>query len=80
MSTVVVACGALALHLRKIADRRGWDLEIRPVPPELHNRPERIVPALREQIKAHYNFFSPLHRELTLKPMTDFTWLTPAPR
>jgi hypothetical protein len=42
MSTVVVSCGALALHVKKIAARRGWDLEVRPVPPELHNRPEKI--------------------------------------
>jgi len=44
--TVVVACGALALHVRKIADRRGWDVEVRPVPPELHNRPGRIRAAV----------------------------------
>jgi Protein of unknown function (DUF1638) len=42
MSTVVVSCGALALHVKQIAERRGWDVEVRPVPPELHNRPERI--------------------------------------
>ena len=46
MSTVVVSCGALALHVRKIAARRGWDLDVRPVPPELHNRPERIRAAV----------------------------------
>ena len=43
---VVVSCGALALHVKKIAARRGWDLEVRPVPPELHNRPERIRAAV----------------------------------
>jgi hypothetical protein len=48
MSTVVVSCGALALHVKKIAARRGWDLEIRPVPPELHNRPEKIRAAVAE--------------------------------
>jgi hypothetical protein len=46
MSTVVVSCGALALHVKAIAARRGWDLEVRPVPPELHNRPERIRAAV----------------------------------
>ncbi len=46
--TVVVACGALALHVRSIARRRGWDLEVRPVPPELHNRPEKIRAAVEE--------------------------------
>jgi hypothetical protein len=46
MSQVVVACGALALHVKKIAARRGWDLDVRPVPPELHNRPEKIRAAV----------------------------------
>jgi Protein of unknown function (DUF1638) len=46
MTRVVVACGALALHVGEIARRRGWDLEVRPLPPELHNRPERIRAAV----------------------------------
>jgi hypothetical protein len=46
VSTIVVSCGALALHVKKIAARRGWDLEVRPVPPELHNRPEKIRAAV----------------------------------
>jgi len=29
------------------------------------------------QIKRHYEFFSPLHRETALLPMTGFQWLTP---
>ena len=48
MTQVVVSCGALALHVKQIAARRGWDLEVRPVPPELHNRPERIRAAVDE--------------------------------
>ncbi|EEF60681.1 glycoside hydrolase [Pedosphaera parvula] len=28
-------------------------------------------------IKHHYDFFSPLHRQIALLPMTDFKWLTP---
>jgi len=27
-------------------------------------------------MKAHYGFFSPLHRELGLLPLTGFQWLT----
>ena len=46
MSKTVVACGALALHIQRIATRRGWDLDVRPLPPELHNRPERIRAAI----------------------------------
>jgi hypothetical protein len=48
MTKTVVACGALALHVKKIAARRGWELDVRPVPPELHNRPERIRAAVEE--------------------------------
>jgi hypothetical protein len=32
--------------VRQIAARRGWDVDVRPVPPELHNRPERIRAAV----------------------------------
>jgi len=46
MRKSIVACGALALHIERIARRRGWDLEVRPLPPELHNRPERIRAAI----------------------------------
>jgi hypothetical protein len=44
--TVVVACGALAFHVKAIAARRGWNFEVHPLPPELHNRPEKIRPAV----------------------------------
>jgi hypothetical protein len=47
MSTVV-ACGALALDVRRIARRRGWDIDVVPVPALLHNRPERIPDAVTE--------------------------------
>jgi hypothetical protein len=46
----VVACGALALHVQGIARRRGWEVDVHPLPPELHNRPDRIAPAARELI------------------------------
>ena len=52
MTKVVVACGALALHIDQIAKRRGWDLDVRPIPPELHNRPERIRAAVDAAGKA----------------------------
>ena len=50
MTTAVVACGALALHVSAIAERRGWSVDVHPLPPELHNRPERIAPAMSELI------------------------------
>ena len=46
MTKTVVACGALALHIDRIAKRRGWDIAVKPLPPELHNRPERIRAAV----------------------------------
>jgi Protein of unknown function (DUF1638) len=46
MSTAVIACGALAADVRRIARRRGWDISVHPVPALLHNRPERIAPAV----------------------------------
>lgn len=48
MKRVVVTCGALALHVRAFAERRGLDLDVRALPPELHNRPERIAAAVAE--------------------------------
>jgi hypothetical protein len=50
MTRAIVACGALALHIDRIAKRRGWDLDVRPLPPELHNRPERIRAALGDDV------------------------------
>jgi uncharacterized protein DUF1638 len=48
----VIACGALAVHVRAIARRRGWRLDLHPVPALLHNRPDRIAPAVRAQVDA----------------------------
>jgi hypothetical protein len=42
-SAEVIACGALAAHIREIAARRGWPLVVRPLPARLHNRPEKIT-------------------------------------
>jgi hypothetical protein len=50
MTVGVVACGALALHVRAIAARRGLDLDVHALPPQLHNRPERIAPAVAEKL------------------------------
>jgi hypothetical protein len=42
----VIACGALAADVRKIARRRDWSIDVHPVPALLHNRPEEIAPAV----------------------------------
>jgi hypothetical protein len=38
----IIACGALAGHIREIAARRGWPVVVRPLSAALHNRPEKI--------------------------------------
>jgi hypothetical protein len=40
----VIACGALTVHLQRIADDRDLSIDIYPLPPELHNRPKLIAP------------------------------------
>jgi hypothetical protein len=53
MSTAVIACGALAVHVREVARREGLDVEVVPVPATLHNHPERIAPAI-EELRGRY--------------------------
>ena len=43
MSIGVVACGALATHIADIAAQDLLDITIYPLPPLLHNRPEKIA-------------------------------------
>jgi Protein of unknown function (DUF1638). len=61
-SVGVIACGALARHVREIADRRGWPVAVHPLPPLLHNRPERIAAAV-EALAAELR---PRHRRLAV--------------
>jgi hypothetical protein len=46
----VVACGAIAGHVVEIAARRGWPVDVHPLPPLLHNRPERIAAAVEDAV------------------------------
>jgi hypothetical protein len=39
----VVACGAIAADVSDVAARNGWDVEVKPLPPLLHNHPQRIA-------------------------------------
>jgi hypothetical protein len=48
----VVACGALAVDVQRIARRRGWEVEVVPVPALLHNRPELIPDAVASELAA----------------------------
>lgn len=49
---LVIACAALASDLRAVLAEQGLAdaVDVQYLPAPLHNRPERIVPALREQL------------------------------
>jgi len=49
----VVACGALAIDVRRIARRRGWEVQVVPVPALLHNHPDRIGDAVASLAEGH---------------------------
>jgi Protein of unknown function (DUF1638) len=50
---LVIACGALAREIVALRQLNGWSaLDIQCLPPELHNRPERIPAAVRAAIVA----------------------------
>jgi hypothetical protein len=56
--TLVIACGALAREIAALRRANGWSsLAVRCLPAQLHNRPERIAPAVRAAVReerAHY--------------------------
>jgi hypothetical protein len=52
VSVAVVACGALALQVRMVSERRGWPVDVYPVPALLHNTPAEIPGAVRREIDA----------------------------
>ena len=55
---LVIACGALAREIAALRKANDWPhLEVRCLPAELHNRPERIAPAVREAIHANRGRF-----------------------
>jgi hypothetical protein len=49
---LVIACGALAHEIAALRRANGWtSLDVVCLPPELHNRPERIAGAVRDKIR-----------------------------
>jgi hypothetical protein len=48
----VVACGAIAQPVEQAAARYGWPVDVHPLPPLLHNRPDRIAAAVEAQVLA----------------------------
>lgn len=57
MSTLLVACGALAREVIAIRDRRGWPAVVLALPAWLHNRPERIPQAVDERVEEQEKTF-----------------------
>jgi len=55
---LIIACGALAHEITALKRANAWDqIDVRCLPAELHNRPERIPAAVRALIRAsrcHY--------------------------
>jgi uncharacterized protein DUF1638 len=47
----VLSCGALAFDVSAIARRRGWSVDVHPLPALLHNRPDQIAPALEQELE-----------------------------
>ena len=43
----LIACGAIAQPAAAIAVRRGWPLDVHPLPPLLHNQPQLIAGEVR---------------------------------
>jgi hypothetical protein len=55
--TALLACGALGQPAAAIAARRGWPLDVHPLPPLLHNQPQLIageVRALARSLRPSY--------------------------
>ena len=51
---LIIACGALAREIVALKKLNGWSaVDVQCLPPELHNRPERIPAAVREAIAAN---------------------------
>ena len=56
---LVIACGALAHEVAALRNSYRWlELDVHCLPPELHNRPERIAPVVRAAIAAHRDDYS----------------------
>ena len=56
-ATALIACGALAQPAAEIAARNGWPVDVHPLPPLLHNQPQKIageVRALAESLGSSY--------------------------
>lgn len=56
---LIIACGALARELKAVIAANGWQhVQLHCLPADLHNRPDRIPEAVREQIRASRERFA----------------------
>lgn len=58
----IITCGALSQDLTKAVDDLGVECDLYPLPPVLHNRPERIAAAVEEKVK----LLRPRYRQLAI--------------
>ena len=49
--TALIVCGALAREVLALKEMHGWDVDVLGLPVLLHNKPERIPPAVSSRIK-----------------------------
>jgi hypothetical protein len=57
--TLLIACGALAREIAALRRANNWSmLDVRCLPAQLHNHPERIAPAVREAIRANREHYA----------------------
>jgi hypothetical protein len=45
--TALIACGAIAQPAAAVVARHGWPVDVHPLPPLLHNQPQRIAGEVR---------------------------------
>lgn len=58
-ATLIIACGALAREIVALRELNQWPhMAVQCLPANLHNRPEKIAPAVREKIRANRDLFS----------------------
>ena len=53
----LIACGAIAAPCAQVVEAHGWPVDVHPLPPLLHNHPERIahqVEALADELAGRY--------------------------
>src|SRR5690606_52263 len=47
VATALIACGAIAQPAARVVARRGWPVDVHPLPPLLHNQPQQIAGEVR---------------------------------